>query len=47
MSGIILRKEIFYFFLMVEDKIFKEFILIRIVKGKIREIRVKLRGFEM
>lgn len=47
MSGIISRKETFHFLLMAEDKISKESIPIRIVKGKIREIHVKLRGFEM
>lgn len=47
MSGILSRKKNIPFLLMVEDNNSQVSVQIRIVKRKIQEIRVKLRGFEM
>lgn len=45
--GVVQEKETIRFLLMVEDKISQVSVPIRIVKRKVQEVQVKLRGLEM
>lgn len=45
--GVFEEKETIRFLLMVEDKISQVSVPIRIVKRKVQEVQVKLRGLEM